>query len=95
MGARRVGEIIFGGDRQVVGFDKVPDPSGIEVNHDHAAEVLAIPSGGTHHTDMGRIDAFPAWTARRSLGKFLSALISTSSAAWHPRDLGVDRWRGS
>jgi len=36
----REGEIIFGGDRQVVGFDKVPDPAGIEVNHGHAAEVL-------------------------------------------------------
>jgi sarcosine oxidase subunit beta len=36
----RDGEIIFGGDRQDVGYNTVPDPSGIEVNHRHAAEVL-------------------------------------------------------
>jgi glycine/D-amino acid oxidase-like deaminating enzyme len=36
----RAGEIIFGGDRQLVGYHKIPDPAGIEVNHGHAAEVL-------------------------------------------------------
>jgi glycine/D-amino acid oxidase-like deaminating enzyme len=36
----RAGEIIFGGDRQLVSYNKVPDPAGIEVNHGHAAEVL-------------------------------------------------------
>jgi sarcosine oxidase subunit beta len=36
----RDGEIIFGGDRQVVGYDKTVDPSGIEVNRAHAAQVL-------------------------------------------------------
>jgi glycine/D-amino acid oxidase-like deaminating enzyme len=36
----RAGEIIFGGDRQLVGYHKIPDPAGIEVNHRHAAEVL-------------------------------------------------------
>jgi sarcosine oxidase subunit beta len=36
----REGEIIFGGDRQLVGYDKTPDPGGIEVNRAHAAEVL-------------------------------------------------------
>lgn len=36
----RSGEIIFGGDRQVVGYDKTPDPGGIETNRAHAAEVL-------------------------------------------------------
>jgi sarcosine oxidase subunit beta len=36
----RAGEIIFGGDRQLVGYTKVPDPTGIAVNHGHAAEVL-------------------------------------------------------
>jgi glycine/D-amino acid oxidase-like deaminating enzyme len=36
----RTGEIIFGGDRQLVEFHKTPDPVGIEVNHGHAAEVL-------------------------------------------------------
>ncbi|RPJ26534.1 MAG: FAD-binding oxidoreductase, partial [Planctomycetaceae bacterium] len=36
----RAGEIIFGGDRQLVGYHKIPDPAGIKVNHGHAAEVL-------------------------------------------------------
>jgi sarcosine oxidase subunit beta len=37
---RRNGEIIFGGDREVVGWTTTPDPSGIEINRGHAAEVL-------------------------------------------------------
>jgi sarcosine oxidase subunit beta len=37
---RRNGEIIFGGDRELVGWTTTPDPAGIEVNHGHAAEVL-------------------------------------------------------
>ena len=36
----REGVIIFGGDRQLVGFDKTPDASGIAVNQAHAAEAL-------------------------------------------------------
>jgi sarcosine oxidase subunit beta len=36
----REGEIIFGGDRQLVGYATTTDPAGIEVNRDHAAEVL-------------------------------------------------------
>lgn len=36
------GEVIFGGDREVVGFDVAPDPAGIEVNRTHAAEVLPL-----------------------------------------------------
>ena len=38
----REGEIIFGGDRQLVGYNTDPDPAGIEVNHAHAAEVLPL-----------------------------------------------------
>jgi sarcosine oxidase subunit beta len=38
----RTGDIIFGGDRQLVGYTTVPDPAGIEVNHAHAAEVLPL-----------------------------------------------------
>ena len=38
----RDGEIIFGGDRQLVGYNTAPDPAGIEVNHTHAAEVLPV-----------------------------------------------------
>ncbi|HYB42978.1 MAG TPA: FAD-dependent oxidoreductase [Candidatus Methylomirabilis sp.] len=37
---RRNGEVIFGGDRQLAGWSTVPEPSGIEVNRRHAAEVL-------------------------------------------------------
>lgn len=37
---RRNGEIIFGGDRELVGWNTMPDPGGIEVNRRHAAEVL-------------------------------------------------------
>ena len=33
---------VFGGDRQLVGDNKIPDPAGITVNHDHAAEVLPL-----------------------------------------------------
>ena len=38
----RDGEIIFGGDRQLTGYDKTPDATGIEVNRGHAAEVLPL-----------------------------------------------------
>ena len=38
----RDGEIIFGGDRQLVGYNKVPDAAGIAINHGHAAEVLPL-----------------------------------------------------
>ena len=37
---RRDGEMIFGGDREVVGYDTTPDPRGIAVNRDHAVSVL-------------------------------------------------------
>ena len=37
---RSNGEIIFGGDRQLVGFDDSPEAQGIEVNRGHATEVL-------------------------------------------------------
>jgi sarcosine oxidase subunit beta len=37
---RRNGEIVFGGDRELVGFDTTPDPAGIEVNRGHAIQVL-------------------------------------------------------
>jgi sarcosine oxidase subunit beta len=37
---RRNGEVIFGGDRQLVGWDTMPEPAGIDVNRRHAAEVL-------------------------------------------------------
>ena len=39
---RRNGEIIFGGDRQLVGYDKSVEHTGVEVNKGHASEVLPM-----------------------------------------------------
>jgi len=39
---RRNGEIIFGGDRESLGYNAAPDPAGIEVNRSHAAEVIPL-----------------------------------------------------
>jgi glycine/D-amino acid oxidase-like deaminating enzyme len=36
----RDGAIVFGGDRQLIGFDKKPDPAGIAVNREHTWEIL-------------------------------------------------------
>ncbi|MCY4358656.1 MAG: FAD-dependent oxidoreductase [Gammaproteobacteria bacterium] len=36
------GEIIFGGDRESLGYNKTPNPEGIEVNRGHAAEVIPL-----------------------------------------------------
>ena len=37
---RRNGEVIFGGDRELAGWDSTPVAAGIDVNRGHAAEVL-------------------------------------------------------
>jgi sarcosine oxidase, subunit beta len=42
---RRDGEIIFGGDRELVGENATPDPSGIAVNRGHAIEALPFLAG--------------------------------------------------
>lgn len=39
---RKNGEIIFGGDREDVGYNTSPDPAGIEVNRKHASEVVPM-----------------------------------------------------
>ena len=39
---RRNGEIIFGGDRELMGYDTTVEPTGIEVNKGHASEVLPM-----------------------------------------------------
>ena len=39
---RKNGEIIFGGDRESLGYNITPDPAGIEVNRGHAAEVIPL-----------------------------------------------------
>lgn len=36
------GEIIFGGDRQMVGYNSTPDLTGIETNRGHSCEVLPL-----------------------------------------------------
>ena len=38
----RDGELVFGGDRQMVGYDKTVDPAGIEVNFGHVRELLPM-----------------------------------------------------
>ena len=38
----RNGELVFGGDRQMCGYDETVDSSGIQVNFAHAAEVLPM-----------------------------------------------------
>jgi len=42
---RKNGEVIFGGDREDVGYDTTPDPDGIEVNRGHASEVVPFVAG--------------------------------------------------
>lgn len=39
---RKNGEIIFGGDRESLGYNRTPNPDGIEVNRGHAAEVIPL-----------------------------------------------------
>lgn len=39
---RRNGEIIFGGDRQMMGYDTTVEPTGIETNKGHATEILPM-----------------------------------------------------
>ena len=41
-GQTRNGEIIFGGDRQMAGYDYDPDITGIEINRGHATEVFPM-----------------------------------------------------
>jgi len=43
-GQTRNGEIIFGGDRQMVGYEYTPEPLGIEVNRAQASEVFPFVS---------------------------------------------------
>ena len=38
----RHGEIIFGGDREMAGFDKTADAGGIETNFGHVSEILPV-----------------------------------------------------
>ena len=42
---RKSGEIIFGGDRQDLGYKTDPDATGIETNRGHASEVVPLVAG--------------------------------------------------
>lgn len=39
---RKNGQIIFGGDREILGYNGTPDQAGIEVNRGHAADVIPL-----------------------------------------------------
>ena len=39
---RKNGEIIFGGDRESLGYNSTPDQAGIDVNRGHAADVIPL-----------------------------------------------------
>ena len=41
----RDGEVIFGGDRQLVGYDRTVDAGGVEANFAHTAEILPFLNG--------------------------------------------------
>ena len=49
----RDGEIIFGGDRELVGYDYTVDAGGVEVNFGHASEVLPM---------LGELSISRAWS---------------------------------
>jgi glycine/D-amino acid oxidase-like deaminating enzyme len=42
---RRNGDIVFGGDREAIGWEAETDPAGIAVNRGHAVEVLPFLTG--------------------------------------------------
>ena len=48
----RDGEVIFGGDRQMVGYDRTVDAAGIEVNFGHTTEILPM---------LGRLSIGRTW----------------------------------
>ena len=62
---RRNGEVVFGGDRQLAGWGAAPEPSGIEVNHGHAAEILPFLDDAAGRAHLGGPDAVLASTASR------------------------------
>jgi hypothetical protein len=91
----RTGEIIFGGDRQLVEYQKRPDSAGIEVNHGHAAEVLPfLRELPVARTWAGLMPPSRSMEGRSSAGS-LSTLIHTSSVGWHLLASVVGLWRAS
>jgi glycine/D-amino acid oxidase-like deaminating enzyme len=56
---RRNGEIIFGGDRELQGFDVTSNPDGIHVNHGHACEVLPFLASVPIARTWGGLMPFP------------------------------------
>jgi sarcosine oxidase subunit beta len=73
---RRNGEIIFGGDRELVGWDTTPDPDGIESNRRHATEVLPF---------LARLPIVRTWAGLMPFpldGKPLIGRIPARKDAW-------------
>ena len=63
------GEIIFGGDRQLTGYDKTPDATGIEVNRGPCCRSAALAPGYSGRSDVGWPDAFyNGWQSHRRKG---------------------------
>lgn len=56
---RRNGEIIFGGDREAIGYDTGFDPAGIDVNKAHAGEVLPFLKGVLINRTWSGLMPFP------------------------------------
>lgn len=56
---RRNGEIVFGGDREQVGWSTTPDAAGIEVNRGHAIEALPFLAGHPVERTWAGLMPFP------------------------------------
>jgi glycine/D-amino acid oxidase-like deaminating enzyme len=90
----RDGEIIFGGDRQMVGYHQAPDATGIEVNRGHATEVFPL---------LRRIPVKRTWAGLMpfsldetpSLAKYRSGTTCISSAVSAPLGSGAAPWLAS
>ncbi len=90
----RDGEIIFGGDRQIVGYDQTVAPSGIQVNFGHVTEILPMLRRLSITRTWAGLMPF-LWTADRSLAGFRNSKTSTLSAAWPHPDSGGGPWRAN
>ena len=87
----RDGEIIFGGDRQVVGYDRTVDDGGVEANFAHTVEILPF---------LGQQSISRTWSGlmpfsldgRPIIGRFPKWTTCISSAAWHHPVSGAAPW---
>ena len=56
----RDGEVIFGGDRQLLGYNRDVDDGGVEINFAHTAEILPFLKEGCHQPNLVRSHALLA-----------------------------------